>query len=1261
VDTEIWTRSLCISFTLYYQLVQMDLESWPEIPRDEQDDLGILLRALSIYDPVDILASCGALSLMPQNASRLLRIQALAHVACCMATQSGRPISRNRLGALFRQRPLNGATQKVEDPFPNLFVEEIALPGDVYRVFPGITYGSTFVFRRLIEAVFGELSQWPSSLIASVYRMASASLALSDCIARRAGLERGTPGNMSEKGEVVLPGSKVMTSLKRAVSFSSEEFARILLEIGSRSDALQDLILQLGEARLDEYSLSNGILLQRPIVRTPGEFLVPNPENLLSAATHLILKSLATPDIRSVFVNLYPNVVLECAERALRYVRHLPIRFCPHELLSVEGIRERFYHFDTDKLLHLLLVCDTLENFDPKTIDAVWKTPGLEAAIANRIETVASELYASPLRPNSVMSLVILAGVNRAHQLVFRKRSATSLFLAMTAEDLEIICKLEAGNRLALWNFAAKSLEARRTMRIACFDLLDEYSMYKSCEYSYYVHDGPRPETLVIKPGGGTRLKIQISEEQDWHPVLYMDGSSVVMVNALYDTKGVPLYVPGSEGHLVYVENLPCPVWVHVDSEITSTNEHSVYSQFVAATAYWMWQLSPFIHQHLDSSMRALPGLYISISISEVILNSYLKHTPKHAPTENSPQEPAVSARVEHLGEIRLHFNNNFVKLLRLTDNVGERELIRVLLPALVQATGASGELSSAEIERLLEQHAPVGLKRMLLWFNAGYRPELDPRDLPSYRPVQPGAIQDVLDDVDAHLRSKGMQPGEIKQSASNEILKDVVGFCLSEISRTVATLKPEGLLEFLIVLHEALVHESSFNQLTLATRLQTFEHNPDMADRLAKESHEFAHSGIAARFIIEFVAAQPPCGYRKMSLEVYDRLQALANELISFGAVSDTLHFKLNEVKLWVEPSARLAVDNSRYLAAGIVQLGFMTLDRMAHAEDLFREYAPYPEDQPDQHPRASDEIEHATRAEFGFSISELSEFLLAAGELGAHLTPSTPSKLPLSQFISMLGSELGWEHLKIEKCLNLFSLRSRPNFLAPPAGSRIEDLYPWRFNRNLSYIRRPLAIRSTGSGPEIIWGHRQVELARFYLVRLCSSTRLKAKSPEMRSLLGVFRRKAGERFNTRVYNVLNAIGGLILKKRVAKIGGLRTGNLGDIDVLCADHNNSTLWVIECKSLALVRTAYETASELQALTVGTASTKSIIEKHGQRAEWVRKHRTDIFTWLGIKNSTGWKVKPVIVVDAIPLSPWLQKLSMAVVTLDSFRRQLERR
>jgi hypothetical protein len=1235
----------------------MDLESWPEIPRDEQDDLGILLRALSIYDPLDVLASCGGLSLMPQNASRLLRIQAMAHVACCIRGESGRPISSNRLRALFLQRPLSGAIKKAEDPFPNLFVEEIAIPGGIFRVFPGAATGTIFIFRRLVETLFHDVSQWPNELIANTHRMARASFVLSDYIAGRAGLNRGVHGDVSEKGDVAVPGIKMMSTLKRAVSFSVEELSELLSKTDTKIEDLHDLITEPGQARLEEYSLSNGLLLYCPIIQSSNRFIVSNPHNLLSATLHLILKSLAVPNIQPTFAELYPEVVLQSAQRALRHLGNLRIHFSPKETLSVKGVRERFYHFDTDKLLHLLLVCDTLEDFDSNAVNAVWTTPGLEDAISHRTEEVASDLYGSPLRPNQALCLVVHGGVNRAHQLIFRKLPKSSSFLAITAEELEIICKLEAGDRLALWRFAEKRLEARRNMRIEVFDALDEYSAYKECSYSYYVHDGPRPKVLVIKPGQGTELKFRISDEQDWHPVLYMDGSSVVMIHAQYDTKGVPLYsMSGAGTPCVYVDKLPCAVWVAADPDALDESQHSAYSQFISTTAYWIWQLSPFIYESLGNSMRSLPVLHVSVSLSEDLLGSFLKDSQ----VETSP-EPAISTMVDHLGKIRIRFSNSFVHLLRPTDNTGERELVRMLLPALAQATSAKIELSPDLIETLVGTYAPLGLKRMLLWFDAAHLPALDPRDLPSCRLVQAGAIQDVLDDIGRHLESRGRHPGKVDQTECNVILKDVVAFCFSEIARTVATLNPEGLLEFLIVMSEALVYESSFSELTLATRLLTFEQTPGTAQRLAKESAEFAHSGIAARFIVEFVSAQPPCGYRPISLEIYDRLQALANELISFGAVSDTTHFKLNEVRLWIEQSGRLAVDNSPYLAAGLAQLGYMTLDRIAQADDTFREYAAPRERQQGGHPRTTDQIENATRAEFGFSISELSEFLLAVGEIGAHLTPTTPSKLPLSDLRHKLASDLGWDDSKLDECLNFFALRPRDSFLVPPQGSRLEDLYPWRYNRNLSYIRKPLVIRSTTEESEVVWGHRQVELTRFYLVRLCSSTRLKANSPEMRSLLGVFRREAGERFNTRVYNVLNAIGGLVPKKRVAKIGHLRTGNLGDIDVLCADRNNSTLWVIECKSLALTRTAYETASELQTLTVGTESKKSIIEKHKQRTEWVRKHRSDIFTWLGIKDWTGWKVRPVIVVDAIPLSPWLRKLSMAVVTLDSFRQQLQKR
>jgi hypothetical protein len=70
-------------------------------------------------------------------------------------------------------------------------------------------------------------------------------------------------------------------------------------------------------------------------------------------------------------------------------------------------------------------------------------------------------------------------------------------------------------------------------------------------------------------------------------------------------------------------------------------------------------------------------------------------------------------------------------------------------------------------------------------------------------------------------------------------------------------------------------------------------------------------------------------------------------------------------------------------------------------------------------------------------------------------------------------------------------------------------------------------------------------------------------------------------------VYDILAANTQLLVRRRISTFNDLRTDDLGDIDVLCAERAKRTLWVVECKSLAMARTPYEMAMHLQELTVG--------------------------------------------------------------------------
>ena len=86
------------------------------------------------------------------------------------------------------------------------------------------------------------------------------------------------------------------------------------------------------------------------------------------------------------------------------------------------------------------------------------------------------------------------------------------------------------------------------------------------------------------------------------------------------------------------------------------------------------------------------------------------------------------------------------------------------------------------------------------------------------------------------------------------------------------------------------------------------------------------------------------------------------------------------------------------------------------------------------------------------------------------------------------------------------------------PPEPFRKEDVYPWRFNRELSFTRRPIIIR----GDEMIWGNRQLDHMIRFTLGLINNGKLKAHSSKMDSLVGRISDERGAEFNDFIYKIL-------------------------------------------------------------------------------------------------------------------------------------------
>jgi hypothetical protein len=261
--------------------------------------------------------------------------------------------------------------------------------------------------------------------------------------------------------------------------------------------------------------------------------------------------------------------------------------------------------------------------------------------------------------------------------------------------------------------------------------------------------------------------------------------------------------------------------------------------------------------------------------------------------------------------------------------------------------------------------------------------------------------------------------------------------------------------------------------------------------------------------------------------------------------------------------------------------------------------------------------------------------------------------------ELIRHVSAALDWEEPKTEMALELFISGPREEFLKPVLPHRREDVYPWRFNRSMSYLRKPLILRAAAAGDVVVFGIRNVYLAGAYLTDLCIGGRLKARTDTMKRHISDTQATAAEKFNDEVAALFDKRDGLIVRVRIDKFGSQRLEEalgrpLGDVDVLVADplRLRRRLLAIEVKDLAGARTPTEMANELATTFVTRGKRLSAVEKHLKRVVWLRSNRSAVLSAMGLdgRSADRWRVEPLLIVDRELFAPRLAHVAVPVLS-----------
>lgn len=1174
-------------------------------------------RNMKGIDRDGLLAVLGGLALDPANAVQQLRLEALAHVAATVPMSVGGSKATAAQARRFASRAGAGLLPAAPDPPEQPF----ALPfvyGSTASVVPlGLVLGVDHDAHRMLE-VLSELAV-DSREIARVRLNVEGVLRLVGRATRDAGLT-GVVEPGSERDRAHIPSATRLEAQVRAVRLSAGE---LRTELGDHWAAeLAQLITDEAIATVT-WDGQNGSVSHRPFVRSrDGGLIIAVPGMVLPA-----ILSYATSELARLGPEGIADRYAECLWRDIRRSLGLMRIDRASEGPDPKGLVGRaLFRVDEDQLLAVLLVA-----IDPFAPERTGVDP-YEALEATHRDLLGRG-------PGHVVLVLFQASSDDAGSFFGLEAPPSGIVdVLMTPAELSVVARVEAGEPRTLSEYALASSQVRESVRVFGFGFLDEFTIYRQHQSSYYLDDSRRPTMITVAPGSGLELRLKAARRGVQGIVPAPMGGEVVRVMPRWDAgRGVWAPISGL-GQPVRVVLTQPAVWVvGPPYQGTEIGDVEGWGSFVDSVAYWLWEM----RADIEAMLGGQPQRAAVVAVQGV--------DEWRAGRHHLARGPILFRADREAYVLRIRTDATFAELAQAPDNEADRRLVASLIEGICQLTGATPLHPIAEI---VNRVAPLGLKKMLLMVDLVANADIGPDDVPRWRRVRDAPVSAVLDELGAALSSDGWAAGPADSKPNRlSILHRAVAILSAILEREISEFGPD-LLEVLLLRNEATLRERAQQGFHLPPRLRCF---PEDSETLRHGIHDLDRASVAGRFLVEFVAARPGTGTKLPSIASLDRLAALSDALVQRGQAADLEYLDLVDTNARMLASGRLGINDQAMRTAMNAFAPSLVAQRHADAEASFQ--MRWREPRPGGGPLRVDE---AARHEWGFSFTEMAQVLGATA--GLSLDSGRPvMALRIDDAIQAISTESSLDAGLVARVIDELTLGERPRFDEPEPPFDRADVYPWRFNRRLSLLRKPFVRRPTAIGPEIVFGRRALIECLDYTMELLTTSRLQCRSAEMERLKGLLSVERGAAFNERVAVELEERLGHQVRRGVNKVAGLRLAveddDIGDVDVLGADIGARIIWAIECKALAPARTPHEIFWELAKL-VGTKQKPGLLAKHARRLDWLIAHLGSVVTELALEGS-DWTIKGAFVVDEDLLGPYIRETPVPVVTLTGLMAELE--
>jgi len=1230
--------------------------------------LANLTKAFAKYRQRDLCVNIAGLQLVPENHTHTLRLEIAARIACSISDRGDKNVELGQLcKELNESIPSNGVIGRLEDPVQNLFTENIIFHGGNHIVYSGIVDGGSFILNNLLKAIFHQGEGLTNEFKEVVRQSTMALLMLSNEISNRMGHTRNLVSPDTWREDICMSTNEELERCRFAVQFSEKEIETGLLRIGLEPESLAPFIILPEDDTLKVENPDINPLCAKPLVKIENIVVFVQPRSVTSAIRHFILNTAQKVGLLEKLSREYRRTLGANTQKCLDHIFFNPLDLSLPKWEEDLPVTEGLYRIDTDILAYVRTIVDDAEGYNEDEIFGHWNSKHITEKLKVREKSVIEwAVNSNGLNCSQILILTVLGGIGRFSVFGFEKQLKNSCRVFIHAEELEIVANLRKFDSLTLWKYARARDKLLKTfpkcLGIASF--LDTYALYKNHHHSFYLSD-KGSVIPVIFPGYGHNLRVESVMTGDIHAALFKPKglpARFITVTRRYEGDPIPIYVlyDSLSPFIKLVEGYDQPLWVMRDDlrQYNSEDLDDIYFNITDLAAYWLWQITPSLRPYLKVLGKSPINIFLR-----------LERPSRWAQVTLSDDIDFLADFVHEVEQFDITFTipDGIQAHLRKANNEADRLILDEILQSfnkLLEAHGVPQTLTEKVRQEIVNKHAPLGPKKLMNLFVAK-RAAINPENLLSLRKVQEHDLEEQLDGLVGALNYKTLTVGEIKEEKKKlELVGRIVDLYLNRLKSTLSQFRWQPLLEQLIANCEAAHNQRVTREITMATDIACFSDIKSRIEREKDEKEEINTASIASRTLIEFIAAEPPKGKRILSKEDFDKLVAIAFQVFNWGSYYDQIELGLFDHHLSILPSGRIGRDPQPFEKFRETFLSEKVREGVEYAVGKYPEFISPSEDTKNEHD--FEEMNNAFVAEFGLTMTEVKEFHNCLTDIG--FQQKTPcARLSMSKLREAIKEATQdipeWTDEKVETAIQLYSLQPRGRWDEVPNGFLKSDIYPWRYNRRLSYMYRPLVIGSRDNGEQIVfWGPRHVDESVRLLFSNISTGRYKTherSSEAMRKFLGRVWEKAGEEFQQEVKEWFEKNTNWLIKTKVPinPVTLLKAeSDRGDVDILAVDCSGRKVYSIECKHINYGRNPREMTSELERFFSKENEQDNWIDKHVKRHKWLTTNLSAV-SYLFKIDLTGYILSSLVLTSEEIPTPYLRSMPLPFVSFTRLQRQ----